>query len=77
MIFLIDYDRTKGEVVHLKTFDDSNKAEAENARLEMELQLNHLGIEREVVLLSATSEVSLRRTHARYFENLSELVNAS
>jgi hypothetical protein len=42
----------------------------------MELELNRLGIEREVVLLEADTEEALRRTHRRYFEGLAELLNA-
>ncbi len=37
----------------------------------MELDLNHRGIEHEVVLLEAENADALRRTHRRYFENLS------
>jgi len=75
MLFLIEYDRQQGQVVTIEKFDDSEKAE--NTRLEMELRLNKLGLEHEVVVLEADSEDALRRTHRRYFENLSELVNAS
>lgn len=76
MIFLIEYDRTRGEIVTFKTFDESERQTAEDARLEMELELNRLGTEREVVLLEAATEEALRRTHRRYFENLTELVNS-
>jgi hypothetical protein len=75
MIFLIEYDRNRGEIVSFRKFDDSEQQDAEEARLEMELELNRLGTEREVVILEAASEEALRRTHRRYFENLSELVN--
>lgn len=74
MIFLIEYDRNRGEIVSFKKFDDSQQQEADEARLEMELTLNRLGTEREVVILEAASEAALRRTHRRYFEDLSELV---
>lgn len=74
MLFLIEYDRKRGVVVTLQEFDDSEKAE--NARLEMELRLNQLRTEHEVVVLEANSADALRRTHRRYFENLSDLVNA-
>jgi hypothetical protein len=75
MVFLIEYDRDQGEVVTIEEFDEFERAES--ARLEMELRLNRRGIEHEVVLLEAASETALRRTHRRYFEKLSELVNAS
>jgi len=76
MIFLIEYDRSQGCIVTFKTFDDSARQEAEDSRLQLELALNRLGTEREVVLLQAASEEALRRTHRRYFEDLSELVNS-
>jgi hypothetical protein len=72
MLFLIEYDRNQGKVVTIQKYDDAPKAE--NARLEMELHLNRLGIEHEVVLLEAATEEALRLTHRRYFETLSELM---
>jgi hypothetical protein len=76
MIFQIEYDRNRGELVTLRPFDDSERQTAEDARLELELELNRLGTEHEVVILEAATEEALRRTHRRYFENLSELVNS-
>jgi hypothetical protein len=76
MIFLIEYDRTRGEIVTFRTFDDSERQIAEDSRLDLELELNRLGTEHEVVILEAATEEALRRTHRRYFENLSELVNS-
>ncbi len=76
MLFLIEYDRNRGKVVTLETFEDSEREKAEDARLEMELSLNRLGIEREVVLLEAATEEALHRTHRRYFEDLAELVSS-
>jgi len=76
MIFLIEYDRSQGRIVTFRTFDDSARREAEDSRLQLELELNRRGTEREVVLLEAASEEALRRTHRRYFEDLSELVNS-
>ncbi len=77
MLFLIEYDRNQGEISTLQRFDDSERKNAENTRLGLELKLNRLGIEHEVVLLEAATEEALRRTHRRYFENLSELVRTS
>jgi hypothetical protein len=76
MIFLIEYYRSQGRIVTFRTFDDAARRDAEDARLQLELELNRLGTEREVVLLEAASEEALRRTHRRYFESLSELVNS-
>jgi hypothetical protein len=77
MIFLIQYDRARGEIVTFKTFSDSERRAAEEARLEMEIGLNRDEVDREVVILEAESEEALRRTHRRYFENLSELASPS
>lgn len=76
MIFLIEYDRNRGRIVTFKRFEDSDQQKAKDSRLQMELELNRLGIEREVVLLEADTEEALRRTHRRYFEGLAELLNA-
>jgi hypothetical protein len=77
MIFLIEYDRLRGEIVTLETFSDSERSVAEDARLEMEIGLNRDEVDREVVILEAESEEALRRTHRRYFETLSELASPS
>ncbi|MFN2454077.1 MAG: hypothetical protein ABR577_07630 [Pyrinomonadaceae bacterium] len=74
MLFLIEYNRKIGQIVTFKTFDGSERRKAEDSRLQMELELNRLAVEHEVVLLEAATEEALRRTHQRYFENLSELV---
>lgn len=73
MYFLIEYDRDRGRLVTLRTFADSDTAEARSCRLELELALNRQGIDREVVLLEAATEQDLRRTHRRYFLAISEL----
>ncbi|HBB95887.1 MAG TPA: hypothetical protein DC054_10900 [Blastocatellia bacterium] len=77
MIFLIEYDRDQGEIVLMREFGESEKQNADTARLDLELQLNLHRIEHEVVLLEARNETALRQTHRRYFENLSELVKPS
>jgi hypothetical protein len=73
MLFLIEYDRSKGEIVTFRGFGEDESRSAEQARLEMELDLNRRGVEREVVLLEAENEQALRRTHRRYFEDLAQL----
>lgn len=75
MLFLIEYNRNKGEIVTFRGFGDEESRSAEQARLEMELDLNRRGIQREVVLLEAENEEALRRTHRRYFEDLAQLVS--
>jgi hypothetical protein len=76
MLFLIEYDRNAGRIITFKAFDDSDRRQAEDARLEMELHHNRLGVAHEVVILEAATEEALRRTHRRYFEDLAELVHA-
>lgn len=74
MLFLIEYDRSQGKLITITKFDDSERVEAEQARLGLEIDLNRKKIDREVVLLEAQDENALRRTHRRYFEDLAELV---
>ena len=75
MIFLIGYDRRKGQLVTSHTFEDSERKQAQDALLELELSLHGRGIEREVVLLEAASEEAVRLTHGRYFESLEQLAS--
>ena len=75
MIFLIQYDRHQGRLVSMESFRDSERKQAQDLLLTLELELNNNGNENEVVLLEAESEEAVRRTHRRYFEDLSELLN--
>lgn len=77
MMFLIEYNRSQGRIVTFRNFDDSQRREAEDSRLGMELDLNRKGIDHEVVLLDAASEDALRRTHQRYFAGLTELLKSA
>lgn len=77
MLFLIEYDRSRGSIVHLGEFDASARRLAEDARIELELGLNRNGIEHEVVILDAPSKEALLRTHSRYFESVAEMVHGS
>jgi hypothetical protein len=77
MIFLIEYNRPQGRIVTLRTFKDRERVKAEDLRLELELNLNRRGVEHEVVLLEAVTEQALRRTHRRYFEDLSQLAKSA
>lgn len=76
MIFLIDYDRSSGEIVDLVEFEEEQFREAEDARLRLDLKLFQAGITREVVLLEASSERALRKSHRRYFETVEQIVEA-
>jgi len=73
MIFLIEYDRKRGQLVTFESYRDSDREKAEELRLQLELDLNLKGIDNEVVILEAATEEAIRRTHRRYFENLTEL----
>ncbi|HEY0348652.1 MAG TPA: hypothetical protein VGC60_10915 [Pyrinomonadaceae bacterium] len=73
MIFLIQYDRHKGRLVSMESFADSERTKAQETLLTLELELNQNGNDKEVVLLEAESEDAIRRTHRRYFEDLTEL----
>ena len=77
MLFLIEYDRGAGKVLSLASFEDHERVLAGERRIEREVTLNRLRIDREVVLLEASSEAALRRTHRRYFENVADLTFAS
>jgi len=77
MLFLIEYDRRKGKIVALQQYPDTDRLVAESDRLNLELDLRNVGRGHEVVLLQAASQDALRRTHARYFEDISDLVKAS
>ncbi|HYR77135.1 MAG TPA: hypothetical protein VEM96_14980 [Pyrinomonadaceae bacterium] len=74
MVFLIEYNREKGRIISLKSFDDSDRVKAQDCRLELELSLNANAVEHEVVLLEAESEAAIRLTHGRYFYDLTELM---
>ena len=74
MIFLIEYNRREGKIVTFRQYPDSQRREAADARLEIELDLNRKGVDHEVTLLEANSEADIRRTHSRYFETLREML---
>jgi hypothetical protein len=76
MIFLIEYNRPEGRIVSFSAFDKSEQVKAETSRLDLELALHRKGIDHEVVLLEAASEAALRRTHRRYFETPSQIVES-
>ena len=48
MLFLIEYDRESGKIVTFRSFDDSEREDAEHLRLEKELELNRREEEREL-----------------------------
>ena len=76
MIFLLDYDRKRGQLRGITRYPDQERARAQEARLGLELESKAANADREVILLEATDEATLRRTHRRYFEDLSQLAEA-
>lgn len=75
MIFLMDFDPKLRRLHAMKVFQDQQRPSAQDERLKWELQHLRAGDEREVVLLTAADEATLRRTHARYFEVASQLAS--
>jgi hypothetical protein len=73
VFFLLEYDRSRGELASIKAFNESERNAAENERLAKELSLHRSGISREVVLLEAGSEEALKETHRRYFADIATL----
>lgn len=76
MLFLIEYDRSRGRITTFREFSALEKEKAEESRIELEIDLHRRAIPHEVVLFEATTEEDLRRTHRRYFENLAELLTS-
>ena len=71
-MFLLIYDRTKGELLSLKEFDEPARAEALTERFQVEASKRDKP-QIEVVLLSAETLEDLKQTHSRYFESLRSL----
>ena len=76
MIFLVEYDRKRGTLCKFKQFLDSDRAQAQCERLAIELELKRSQDPREVVLLEAADEDTVRRTHKRYFQTPGELLES-
>jgi len=75
MLFLIHYDREAGRIIELRKFDDSQKQAAEEARIDLELLVVNRRLDQEIVILQASSEEAVRRTHRRYFESVRAIAN--
>lgn len=73
-LFLLSYDRLAAQVVEFAEVAQGQEQEAFDRRLALELQALRDGLDLEVVLLEATSEERLRRTNARYFDDLAVLL---
>ena len=68
MIFLIEYERSTGRLVDLKRFEESEREVAYGTRLRRELDLFRASEAHEVLILEASDEDALKKTHRRYFE---------
>ena len=77
MIYLIEYNRQKGKLLRLEEFQPTDRQQAEEKRLLVELELLCNGSALEVVLLEASSKEELRKTHRRYFECLDQWLTPS
>lgn len=68
--YLIVFDRPSGSIIKMETYQDASMAM--QARATAELQ--HAGNSAvEVVVLTAKSDQTLLRTHARYFRGVDEI----
>jgi hypothetical protein len=73
VIFLIDYDSRRAEIVELREFHDTEKLRAQYQQLQIERNLTRRGLLlREVVLIEASDLFSLQRAHRRYFQTATE-----
>ena len=70
------FDLKTGLLRQFKRFQDDQRAQAQRERLDIELSLDGLRELREVVLLEADQEETVRRTHRRYFETTREIVES-
>ena len=75
-IFLVEYDRTAGNLVSIQEFPAADRNKASAYRIGRELELHKSGVRREVVILEAESESALWRTHQRYFQDVRQLVES-
>ena len=69
--FLLVFDRPAGNLLRMHEYADAR--EALRARFEAERSYRH-DRSIEIVVLSADSEADLHRTHARYFEDVPQMV---
>jgi hypothetical protein len=70
--FLLVFDRSEGRLLSL--VEHAKRADALQARFDTEKQ-HRQDPSIEVVVLTAASEDALRRTHARYFEDVREMAS--
>ena len=74
VFYVIVYDRSAGKQVSLQRFPTQSEAAARRFRFDLERRHLSEGHDYDVVLLRAPSIHSLRRSHARYFEDTAKLM---
>lgn len=74
MLFLIEYNRQRGEIVSMTTYTDNQREQVAEARLQLELRLRRDRAKQEVVVMEAANEEALRKTHARFFKSAQALL---
>jgi hypothetical protein len=77
VIYLLEYDRAAGRLVRFDPYEAHERAQASSDRLALEIELFRNGVNHEVVLLEAASEEALKKTHNRYFTNVSDLARSA
>jgi len=75
-VFLLEYEPAKERLVSFTALPETERAQAQAERLRREKANAAAGIDREVVLLEALDEATVRSTHSRYFHTLEELAAA-
>lgn len=71
--FVVTYDQSRGALMSLDDFADGRQAF--QARLKLEEA--HRGEPVEIVVLTAASEVDLKRTHRRFFQGVEGLLRVA
>ncbi len=67
--YLLIFDRLRGELLEEREFSDGSEALQARFAAEREGRPDNI----EIVVLSADSAETIRRTHSRYFQSLGEM----
>jgi len=67
MLFLIEFDRSKQQLVTYKKFDKSQLLLVQKERINLELKRLKENVMHEIVILEAKDEEFLRKYYSRYF----------
>jgi hypothetical protein len=74
MLFLIEYSRSQGKLISLKSFPDTEWNAVMDERLELELDLFHRKVQdHDALVFQSDSLETLKVTHGNYFKTLEEL----